>query len=61
MSDDARERLTPYIGERANTWCPHCHKTTVTGGPIYALSTTGPRRIGGWGICEECGYSPYEE
>lgn len=57
--DDARERLTPYVGERENTWCPHCLKTTVTGGPIYALATTGPFRIGGWGICEECGYSPY--
>lgn len=57
------ETAPAHISDPTYTWCPHCLKTTLTVSGIYALVSTGPRRIGEWSMCAqpECGYSPYAD
>ncbi|WP_017602219.1 hypothetical protein [Nocardiopsis lucentensis] len=55
----AREFATVHFGEPEPEWCPRCAKDTVNRTPIYALASSGPRRIGEYAICDECGHSPH--
>ncbi|MFE1170437.1 hypothetical protein [Nocardiopsis sp. NPDC058789] len=57
MSDT--EQATPFVGDITTGWCPTCLKTALHRAPILVLVSTGPRRIGEWTVCEDCGYSPY--
>lgn len=58
---DTHEEATPFVGDVTAHWCPHCLKSTLMKAAIYVLVSTGPRRIGEWAVCEECGYTPYAE
>lgn len=50
-----------HVGEPVAAWCPRCLKTTLARSSLHALLSDGPHRIGEWAVCEDCGYSPYEE
>lgn len=60
---DTHETALVHIGEPTTHWCPHCLKTTLNRSSLYALASTGPRRIGEWAMCDQpgCGYSPYQQ
>lgn len=60
---DTHETAPVHIAEPTYAWCPRCLKTTLARSSLYALVSTGPRRIGEWAMCDQtgCGYSPYTE
>ncbi|MBB4935670.1 hypothetical protein F4561_006579 [Lipingzhangella halophila] len=53
------EEATPLIGEPEPLWCPHCQASTLWSATIYAFTSQGSHIIGGWAVCEGCGWSPY--
>lgn len=61
MIEPTHEEATPFVGDVTAHWCPHCLKSALMKAAIYVLVSTGPRRIGEWAVCEDCGHSPYEE
>lgn len=57
----ASEETTPTIGAVRHEWCPHCLKNTLQTATISAATSQAVHVIGGYAICEECGWSPYTE
>ena len=55
------EEATIHVGDTTAEWCPSCWRTTLNAASVYALTSTGPLRIGEWAICERCGYSPHSD
>jgi hypothetical protein len=49
------------VGEPRQEWCPHCCKTTLIVVDIHVISSQAAHRVGGYGFCHECGWTPYAE
>lgn len=48
-----------HVSDPVAEWCPRCHRSTLNRASVYALTSTGPLRIGEWAVCEACAYTPY--
>jgi hypothetical protein len=55
------EHVIPSVGDPRQEWCPHCCKTTLVMADIYVISSEAAYRIGRYGLCHECGWSPFAE
>ncbi|MEZ0073604.1 hypothetical protein [Planotetraspora sp. GP83] len=51
----------PLLGDLRHGWCPHCRALTLSMATISAVTDAGVTVIGGYAVCESCGWSPYAE
>lgn len=55
------ETATLQVGEFQVDWCPRCHHMDLQCGDVLAMTSQGVRRIGGFAVCAECGWTPNGE
>ncbi|KAA9379627.1 hypothetical protein F5972_08205 [Microbispora cellulosiformans] len=51
----------PLVGEMRHGWCPTCQAASLAMATISAATTEGVTIIGGYAVCEGCGWSPYAD
>jgi hypothetical protein len=54
------ETATLQVSEFRDEWCPTCLLTTLQCGDIFAITSQGVRRVGGFAVCAKCGWSPHD-
>lgn len=55
------EEASVAVGAVRHEWCPHCLKNTLQAATISAATSQAVHVIGGYAVCEECGWSPYAQ
>ncbi|MFI7467444.1 hypothetical protein [Nonomuraea sp. NPDC049646] len=53
------EQVVPVVSDQGYEWCRRCQATTVATATISAVTSERTYTIGGYAICEQCGWSPY--
>ena len=61
MVEQPSENIIPSVGETKVDYCLRCHTMALQTCAIYAISSESAQVIGGYAVCGDCGWSPYQD